>query len=62
MEDLALDSAKPDTPASRKLIGVQPRELQPAIFPSWLEHGVDECECDERTRIASNVQPVMARP
>ncbi|WP_119287730.1 TIGR02466 family protein [Azohydromonas sediminis] len=62
MEDLPLDSAKLDTPASRKLIRVQPRELQLVIFPSWLEHGVDECECDERISIAFNVQPVMARP
>ncbi|MCI1191001.1 2OG-Fe(II) oxygenase family protein [Calidifontimicrobium sp. SYSU G02091] len=62
MEDLPLDSAKPDAPASRKLIRVQQRDLQLVIFPSWLEHGVDECECDERISIASNVQPVMARP
>ncbi|WP_119355434.1 putative 2OG-Fe(II) oxygenase [Azohydromonas sediminis] len=62
MADLPLDSAKTDTPASREPIRVQPRGLQLVICPSWLEHGVDECECDKRTRIAFNGQPVIAKP
>lgn len=62
MENLPLDDDKPESPPSRKLIHAEPRELQLVIFPSWLEHGVDECGCDERISIAFNAQPVMARP
>lgn len=62
MEELPLDGTRADSPASRKRLRVEPRELQLVMFPSWLEHGVDECECDERISIAFNVQPVLARP
>lgn len=55
-------ATRADSPASRKRLRVEPRELQLVMFPSWLEHGVDECECDERISIAFNVQPVLARP
>jgi uncharacterized protein (TIGR02466 family) len=62
MEHIPRDESKLDSLVSPKLIRVQPRELQLVVFPSWLEHGVDECECDERISIAFNVQPVLARP
>ncbi|MES2957449.1 MAG: TIGR02466 family protein [Pseudomonadota bacterium] len=41
---------------------VEPRNLLLVMFPSWLSHGVETCECDERISIAFNVHPALARP
>ena len=40
----------------------QPRDLMVVMFPSWLPHGVEPCECDERISVAFNVDPALMPP
>lgn len=63
MENLPLRPDRPQTPTrAREKFVAQPRDLLLIMFPSWLPHGVDQCECDERISIAFNVQPVRVQP
>lgn len=39
-----------------------PRNLRLVVFPSWLSHGVETCDCDERISVAFNVFQVLAKP
>ncbi len=41
---------------------VKPKDLRLLMFPSWLPHGVEPCECDERISVAFNVEPILMRP
>lgn len=46
---------------SRGKFYVTPREMLLVLFPAWLEHGVEDCKCDQRISIAFNVTPVQIR-
>lgn len=39
-----------------------PRNLRLVMFPSWLSHGVETSDCDERISVAFNVSQVLAQP
>ncbi|MBX3731568.1 MAG: 2OG-Fe(II) oxygenase family protein [Verrucomicrobiae bacterium] len=63
MECLPLRPDRPMTPArAREKFVAQPRNLLLVLFPSWLPHGVEAGDCEERISIAFNVQPALARP
>ena len=60
MEHLPLRPDRPQTPSrARERFVAQPRDLLLILFPSWLPHGVEQSDCDERISIAFNVQPAM---
>jgi uncharacterized protein (TIGR02466 family) len=50
-----------DPVRSRGKFYVTPRDMLLVLFPAWLEHGVEDCKCDQRISIAFNVTPVQIR-
>lgn len=60
MESLPWAPERPSSPArAREKFVAQPRDLLLILFPSWLPHGVEESDCEERISVAFNVQPVV---
>jgi uncharacterized protein (TIGR02466 family) len=46
---------------SRGKFYVTPKEMMVVMFPGWFEHGVEDCECEQRISIAFNITPVQIR-
>lgn len=60
MEDLPRTAESLRDPAhNRKMFSIEPRELRLVMFPSWLSHGVEPCECEERVSVAFNVMRAL---
>ncbi|MBL9176340.1 MAG: hypothetical protein JNL10_22545 [Verrucomicrobiales bacterium] len=63
MENFPRRTDRPLTPArAREKFVANPRNLLLVMFPSWLPHGVEPCDCEERISVAFNVQPVLMGP
>jgi uncharacterized protein (TIGR02466 family) len=63
MEDIPLLPERNNEPMrTRGKFNISPKEMMVVMFPGWFEHGVEECECEQRISIAFNITPVQIRP
>jgi len=46
---------------ARGKFNIIPKEMMVVMFPGWFEHGVEDCECEQRISIAFNITPVQIR-
>jgi uncharacterized protein (TIGR02466 family) len=56
-----LQDRNKDPMRSRGKFYVTPKEMMVVMFPGWFEHGVEDCECDQRISVAFNITPVQIR-